>query len=460
MEVIKKHLPTQSVRDWFDPIVPIKLVKSALTIQVPSQFFYERIEEQYLSTLRKAIHQVLGKTGKLEYSILIDKGDKQHPPAHLQVPQASHAQHRTPTPPVTTTTTPSSRTFEDTLKGMMGCLHAHYIFENFICGKANLMVKQAGMSIAEKPEQTIFSPLVIYGEVGFGKTHFIQAITQHMMTCHPNLRIIYLSGEQFINQFMLALRHKQMQAFCDLYLHVDALLIDDIQFFKEKTRTQELFFHIFNHLHQGRKQLVFTCDTPPANLQGMHQRLISRFKWGLTLQIQMPDKTTRLEIISKKAAREGIQLPEEVRNYLAEHVNTNIRELEGVLVSLIAHATLAHKTVDLPLAKEVVMRIINKKPIHLSIDHIQQTVSQYFQVSTADLSAKTRRREVVIARQIAMYLSKNHTNHSLSAIGERFGKRDHSTVIHALQTIDNMQQTNVKVQEALGVLTQQLEIHA
>ena len=451
LEVIKKHLPAQSIRTWFLPIVPLRLEGSLLTIQVPSQFFYEWIEDNYLPVLREAIHEVLGKNGKLKYSVLVDKGNKKHPPAHLQLP------HQPYTARTEATTAAPSNSFQQTLQNMMGRLHGQYTFSRFVSDGSNQMVAQAGRAVAEQPGQTAFNPLVIYGEVGLGKTHLIQAITQQIAEMHPDLRVMYLCGEQFLSQFILALRHKQMQAFCDLYLAADALLIDDIQFLKEKTRTQELFFHIFNHLHQGGKQLVFTSDTPPVALQGMHQRLISRFKWGLSLQMQLPDYDTRRKILSQKAAQEGIQLAEEVLDYLAQYVDTNVRELEGVLVSVVAHAMLAKKVVDLTLAEEVVARIVNKKTTSLNIDYIQQTVSAYFKVPEADLLAKTRRREVVIARQVAMYLSKNHTTHSLSAIGEHFGKRDHSTVIHALQAVNQLQSKDTQIKQALQTISKQLK---
>ena len=449
-------MPAQSVRTWFDPIIPLKLEKSVLTVQVPSQFFYEQLEQNYVDVLRKAICCVIGKAAKLEYSILIDKSNKAH--ANLQVSQSSkstlrghhtEAQQKELVAPDFVTTS---------LQSMMGRLHTQYIFDNFICGPGNLMLKQAGMSIADQPGQTVFSPMVVYGEVGFGKTHFIQAVAHRMMAGHPNLRVVYLSGEQFVNQFVLSLRRKQMQAFCDFYLQADALLIDDIQFLKEKERTQEFFFHIFNHLHQGGKQLVFTCDTPPAELKGMHERLISRFKWGLTLQLQLPDQATRHAILKKRAAQEGISLPDEVLEYVAEHANTNVRELEGALISLIAHAVLSKKEIDLQLAQDVTEGIFHKKPIKMSIGYIQETVSQYFNVSTPSLSDKTQRREVVIARQVAMYFVKQHTNHSLNSIGQYFGKRDPRTVTHSLQSVNNLQQTDKKMQKALKILAQRLQL--
>lgn len=458
LKIIKKHLPTQSIRTWFLPIVPLKLEGSSLTVQVPSQFFYEWIEEHYLSTLRKAVHETLGKDGKLSYSIPIDKGNKQHPPTHMQLPQQPYASSKD------TLLSQSSYfkkeregSLQEQLNAMMGRLHKKYVFDNFVGGGSNLMIQQAGISVAEQPGRTVFNPLLIYGKVGLGKTHLIQAMAHHMAEKQPGLRVMYLSGEQFLSQFILSLRHKQMQAFCDLYLSADALLIDDIQSLREKERTQELFFHIFNHLHQGGKQLVFTCDTPPTALPGMQERLISRFKWGLTLEIQMPSYDIRREILNKRAAQEGIQLPAEILDYLAQHIDTNVRELEGALVSTLAHAMLAKKHVDLPLVQETVARIVEKKPVALSIEHIQRTVSGYFRVPEADILAKTRRREVVIARQVAMYLVKNYTSHSLSSIGTHFGKRDHSTVIHALQSIGQLQNKNEKVKQALQTLGTQLQ---
>ena len=336
-----------------------------LTIQVPSQFFYEWIEENYLSVLREAIHKVLGKEGKLAYSILVDRGTKQHPPSRIQLPQRPYSLAKTQREASNAPAVEQQTSFEDRLQSMMGRLHKQYTFSEFIAGSTNLMIEQASRAISTRPGKTAFNPLVLYGKVGLGKTHLIQAIAQEVSEIHPQLRMLYLSGEQFISQFMLALRHKHMQSFGDLYLSADVLLVDDIQFLRGKTHTQDLFFHIFNHLHQGGKQLVFTSDTSPAELQGMHERLISRFKWGLSLRMQLPNYLTRRKILDQKAAREGIELPEEVLDYLAEQVDTNVRELEGVLVSLLAEAMLAKKPVDLALAKEAVSRIVSKKSRNL-----------------------------------------------------------------------------------------------
>ena len=464
LEIIKKHLPDHSVRTWFLPIKPLSLEKNILRLQVPSQFFYEWIEEHYLPVLRKAIHQAIGPEAKLEYSILMDHNQKSL--AQMNLPQQSHL----PQSSFSSNTYPNRSTyqkqdlnfpFEARLQDMMGRLHPKYTFDHFVSGSCNQMLKQAAEAISEQPNQSVFNPLVIYGNVGVGKTHLLQAIAHEMRQRHSSLQVIYLSGEQFISQFMLALRHKEMQCFSDLYLHADALLIDDIQFLKDKERTQDLFFHIFNHLHQGNKQLVFSCDTPPSELKGMHKRLISRFKWGLTLQLPIPNFDTRREILKQKASQEGISLPTEVLDYLAEEVSTHIRDLEGTLVSLLAHTMLSKRSLDLALAREVVSDHIQKvAPSSLSIQHIQQSVSEYFKLPEEDLLKNTRRREIVTARQIAMYLAKQHTHLSLSDIATHFGKRNHSTVVHALHTLQLRKGKESHIKQALAEIEKTLSVHA
>jgi len=302
--------------------------------------------------------------------------------------------------------------------------------------------------------------LMIYGGVGLGKTHLGHAIGNDIKVQYPEKFVLYVSSEKFINQFIKAVQNNEVQGFTNFYLQVDVLIIDDVQFFSGKEKTQEIFFHIFNHLHQSSKQIVMTSDCPPRNLKGLQERLLSRFKWGLTADLQQPDFETRIAIINTKMDSEGITIPDEVVEYLAYSVDTNIRELEGVLISLIAHASLNRIEIDLELAKQVLKNIVHDIETEVGIDYIQKTVSEFYNLNVGQLKDKTRKKEIVIARQIAMYFSKEYTNHSLKSIGYHFGGRDHSTVIHAVQSVNDMMDVNNNFRNSMDDIKKRLKLRA
>jgi chromosomal replication initiator protein len=299
---------------------------------------------------------------------------------------------------------------------------------------------------------------MIYGGVGLGKTHLVQAIGNEIKDTLNGKFVLYVSSEKFTNQFIDALRNNKIQDFSNYYLHIDALIIDDVQFLGGKERTQEIFFHIFNHLHQNGKQIIMTSDRPPRDLKGLEDRLLSRFKWGLTADLQQPDLETRIAIIQNKMESDGIHIPEDVIEYLAYSVDTNIRELEGVLISLIAHASLNRKEIDLELAKQTLKNIVHDIESEVGIDFIQKTIAEHFAVKIDDLKAKTRKKEIVIARQVSMYFCKEHTNHSLKSIGYHFGGRDHSTVIHAVQSVNDMMQVDKRFREEMEELKKRFKM--
>jgi len=301
---------------------------------------------------------------------------------------------------------------------------------------------------------------MLYGGVGLGKTHLVQAIGNEIKTNLADRFVLYVSSEKFTNQFIEALRNNKIQDFQNFYMQVDILIIDDVQFLAGKERTQEIFFHIFNHLHQAGKQIIMTSDCPPRDLKGLQERLLSRFKWGLTADLQQPDYETRVAIIQRKMQADGINIPENVIEYLAYSVDTNVRELEGVLISLIAHASLSREELDLELAKQILKNIVHDIDTEVSIDYIQKTVSEYFKVDVDALKDKTRKKEIVIARQVAMYFSKEYTDHSLKAIGYHFGGRDHSTVIHAVQSVNDMMDTNNHFKSQIEALKKKLKMKA
>ena len=442
LRFIQAQINEQSFQTWFKPIVPKKLENDTLTIQVPSQFFYEWLEEHYLSLLQQVIHKELGPQGKLEYAIIVDKGNKRQQPFTINLPlqPPNYAQqHKPPT---------GERDLKSpfTLKKLDAAsstsyLNPNYTFDAFIEGGCNQLAKSAAQAIAQKPGGTSFNPFMVYGGVGLGKTHVVQALGNAIKASFTDKFVLYVSSEQFTTQFIEALRNNRMQDFSHFYLQADLLILDDVQFLAGKEKTQEIFFHIFNHLHQAGKQIVMTSDCPPRALQGLQERLVSRFKWGLTADLQLPDFETRVAIIQSKMQADGIHMANELVQYVAHSVDTNIRELEGVLISLIAHASLNKEQINLALAKHVLKNIVQEVDTEVSMDYIQKVVAGHFKVSLEHLKSKSRKRELVTARQVAMYFVKRYTRHSLKSIGHYFGGRDHSTVSHALQAVDDMLDT-------------------
>ncbi|MFH6984121.1 chromosomal replication initiator protein DnaA [Marinoscillum sp. 108] len=451
---IKERIPAQSFSTWFEPITPLSMNNQVLTIQVPSQFFYEWLEENYVHLLKQAIKSEIGEGGRLEYSVVVDRGDEQTKPVTVNVSGASHSQNKNRVNGYDAYKNPD---FHQELKRNSN-LNPSYRFENFIEGDCNRLARSAGYAVAQKPGITSFNPLMFYGGVGLGKTHLVQAIGNEVISADNSKKIIYVASEKFTNQFIEALKNNNLQDFINYYKEVDVLILDDVQFLKEKEKTQEIFFHIFNHLHQSGKQIIMTSDCAPKDLKGLQERLVSRFKWGLTADLQAPDFETRMAIIQTKMQADGIDIPEQVIEYIAYTVDTNIRELEGVVISLIAHASLTKKEMDLELAKQILKNIVTDIDSEVGIDYIQKTVSDYFNVAQDDLKAKTRKKEIVIARQVAMYFSKDYTNHSLKSIGYHFGGRDHSTVIHAVQSVNDMIDTNSKFRFSIDELKKKLKI--
>ena len=450
LDYIKERIPNQSFKTWFEPIKPLKSEGNVLTIQVPNQFFYEWLEEHYVHTLKEAIAMKMGNGARLEYSVVVE--DEKKANAKATSLKINHLTDR-----ANNGVNGSVTSFIDDLNSENN-LNPTYTFDNFIEGDCNRLGRSAGFAVAKKPGVTSFNPLMIYGGVGLGKTHLVQAIGNYIRGEDTNKKIIYVASEKFTNQFIDSLKNNNVQSFISYYREVDILILDDVQFLRDKEKTQEIFFHIFNHLHQAGKQIIMTSDCAPKDLKGLQERLVSRFKWGLTADLQQPEFETRMAIIQRKIQEDGIRIPEEVIEYIAYTVDTNIRELEGVVVSLIAHASLMRVDVDLELAKKVLKNIVKEIDSEVGIDYIQKTVSDYFHVSQDDLKAKTRKKEIVIARQVAMYFSKDYTNHSLKSIGYHFGGRDHSTVIHALQSVNDMLDTDSKFRFSVDELKKKLKM--
>jgi chromosomal replication initiator protein len=462
LDVIKQSVDEQSFNTWFKPIIPLRTEADVLTIQVPSQFFYEWLEEHYVPVLKKAIHSILGPTGRLEYSVIVDSGNANNPALLVNYPNSGNGSKRMgvrqggngvnlddyspfsfkPLNPQTV----NSR------------LNPMYSFDNFVEGDCNRLARSAGLAVAKKPGVTSFNPLMLYGGVGVGKTHLVQAIGNDIKKNLPDKIVLYVDQNDFTSQFLNALQNHKIQEFQNYYLQVDLLILDDVQFLAGREKTQEMFFHIFNQLHQSGKQIIMTSDCPPRDLKGFQERLLSRFKWGLTADLQEPDFETKLAIIHNKMESDGIEIPTDVAEYLAYSVDTNLRDMEGVLNSMIFHATLLKKEIDLELAKEVLKNIVKEIQSDVSVDYIQKTVADYFKVELEAMKGKIKKREIVIPRQVAMYFCKRYTQLTLALIGENFGGRDHSTVIHALESVEDMMKTDANFKNSVDELTKKLKM--
>lgn len=454
---IKSEISEQSFKTWFEPIIPVKFINNTLTIQVPSKFFYEWLEENYVRVLRNAIDKSIGHTGQLEYSILVDKPSLKNA---INVAnknggnetQNGKVQYQAKEPDFNRS--PFELNLIDTLK-QESYLNPFYTFDNFVEGDCNRLGRSAGIAVAAKPGATSFNPLMIYGGVGLGKTHILQAIGNSIKELNSNKFVLYVSSEKFTNQFINAVKNNSLQVFSNFYMNVDVLIIDDVQFLAGKEKTQETFFHIFNHLHQTGKQIIMSCDRAPKKLEGFMDRLLSRFKWGLTADLQTPDFETRVAIIQKKLENDGLTFTNEVVEYLANTINTNVRELEGVLVSLMAHSSLNRREVDMDLAKKTLKGIVEKQEKVITMDTIFDAVSKQFLVSVDDIKSKSRKREFIMPRQMAMYMAKEILNMPLSNIGYYFD-RDHSTVIYSVNSLNEAMNTDKLVVDHISKLRKTL----
>jgi chromosomal replication initiator protein len=462
LDHIKDSVNTQSFKTWFEPMIPLHLRAGKLTVQVPSQFFYDWLEEHYYTVISQTIETVLGKEAHLEYSVRTD--EPQIDMEYLISPPSVPRQERRTFPPQPTSfTVPPPPPFvagrsEGTPGSFQTFLNSRYTFENFIKGDSNQLARAAASAVANNPGGTSFNPLVIYGPTGLGKTHLIQAIGNHSMAHGKAKRVIYVSSERFTVEFVEAIQRDTTNEFAGFYRSMDILIVDDIQFFAGKERTQDHFFHTFNELHQLGKQIVLSSDRPPKELKGLDDRLLSRFQWGLTSDIQPPDLETRIAILLNKSENERITLPQDVVECIASNVTSNIRELEGCLISLMAKASLEGREITVDLAREVLKVVVGDVKSPLTIETIQRTVCDYFNIPEDLIRAKTRKQEIVNARQVAMYLAKELTNCSLKTIGLHFGGRDHSTVIHAYQSVEDQMRIDQKYQTNVQQIRRRLQM--
>ena len=427
LRIIRDNVSANAFSTWFADIVPLEYKNKTLNIQVKSHFIFEFLEENYLDLLRTTLTRVIGEGAGLTYTILADQTN------NLTMETEPEAR------PVTTNRRATEKT--EAIEELNSMLISKYTFDNYVEGSSNKLSRTAAESVAMFPGKT-FNPLFIHGASGVGKTHLINAIGAKIKQLHPELRVLYISAHLFQVQYTDSILHKNFNDFMRFYQSIDILIIDDIQEFAGLPGTQNAFFHIFNHLHLNGKQLIMTSDRSPAQLKGMEERLITRFKWGLSAEIEKPDLELRKNILRNKIRRDGLKFPEEVITYIAEHVNASVRDLEGIIVSLMAHSTINNRDIDLQLAHKIIGGLSEYEKEPISVDKIVKTVAEYYNVDVNSINTKSRKREIVLVRQTAMFLAKKHLDLSTSKIGQQIGRRDHATVLHACKTISNLLDTN------------------
>lgn len=447
LAIIKDILPSQVFDVWFVPIRPLSIEDKKLTLLLPSSYFYEMLEDRYCDLLFMVLNRVIGTGAKLNYRVMMtNSGD-----APTLVDQSGGRRQNAG----------QGQTVFNPFQGLPSKkidsqLNHNYTFANFVEGGCNLLARSAGMTIAKQPGRNTFNPMFIYGGSGLGKTHLANAIGLEAERLNPNLNVLYVSANKFQTQYMEATRNNKSTDFLNFYQSLDVLIVDDIQDMASRTGTQNTFFHIFNHLHQAGKQLILTSDQSPNVLQGLDHRILSRFKWGLSAELEAPDFNTKKGILLNKVKAEGLLIPEDVVDYIAGAVTDNVRELEGVVSSLLAQSILINAEINLDLAQKVVGKIANTTTKVVNISKIQEVVCDYYNLEVNDIQTKSRKRVVVQARQVAMYLARKYTKNSLTAIGELIGNRDHATVLHACKTVAEQSEIDKELKQSLDSIEEKL----
>tara|TARA_X000000950_G_scaffold56001_1_gene67244 strand:- start:6 stop:1433 length:1428 start_codon:yes stop_codon:yes gene_type:complete len=460
---IKDNIQDQAYKTWFEPIVPVKLENKVLSIQVPSKFFYEWLEEHYVKLLKSCLLREMGNDARLVYIIKMENTYGNRTPFTESIPSNNRPQMvlQQVDAPLNSSNGELKNPF--VIPGIKNLqiesqLNPNYNFDNFLEGDSNRLARSAALAVALKPGGTSFNPLLIFGGVGLGKTHLAHAIGVEIKEKHPDKTVLYIAAEKFTQQYIESVKKNTRNDFIHFYQLLDVLLIDDVQFLSGKAGTQDVFFHIFNHLHQNGKQVILTSDKAPVDMQDIEQRLLSRFKWGLSAELQVPDLETRISILKNKLYRDGVSIEDEIVEYVAKNIKTNVRELEGAIISLIAQSSFNKADVTIELATNIVQKFVKNTKREVSIDYIQKVVSEYFQMDVNTLQSKTRRRHIVQARQLAMYFAKKYTKASLASIGNQIGKRDHATVLHACKTVDNLSFTDKQFRKYVEDLSQKLTL--
>ena len=437
LDRIKAQTSAEEFEKWFQPIVPLEFDGTTLRLRVPNESYVRQIEKNYIPFLRPIISQLYGQQTRLHYAV---------PRAQQTVPVSADAD-MTAISRYTTQTNTANIKNPFVIPGLRPIvidpqLNPNLTFATFIEGECNRLARSAGMSVAVSPGNNPFNPLYIYGDSGLGKTHIVQSIGHEVRQRHPELQVLYVSMNKFQAQFQTAYKNGEIPDFIHFYQMIDVLIIDDIQELTGKTGTQNAFFNIFNHLQLSGKQLILTSDKPPVELKDIEQRLLTRFKWGLSAQLNTPDYETKLKIIRIKAQKLGAQISDDVVAYLADNISANVREIEGALSSLVANASFLGRKITTSLAKEILKVYVQLYQKEITIDHIIEVVCEYLNLDFARFNSTERTREIAQARQIAMYLAKQHTKAPLTTIGAAIGGRNHATVLHSCKAVSNLIETD------------------
>ncbi len=451
---------------WFLPIKPYSIHSDEkgfpiITLQVPSQYFYEYLELHFVNVLRLTIQQYLGPLAQLQYRILMDTSEEDKPLTTQQLSTGTQTpSNQYGSMPININGTDSDKNLPNPLivPGIQKVkipsqLNSRYTFANFVEGECNRLARSAGFAVAKNPGRTAFNPLLIYGGVGLGKTHLVNAIGLQTKELNPDKCVLYITSEMFMQQYTEAVKSNSRTDFMTFYSMIDVLIIDDIQFWSDKYKgTQEAFFHIFNTLHQRGNQIIITSDKAPAEMKGLDERLLSRLKWGLNAGVTTPDVNTRMDILKQKLDNDGIVMPQEVVEYVAYSVNTNVRELEGALISLIAQSSLNKKEITLDLTREMIDNFVRSSKQAITIEYIQKVICDYTGQPLDQVQSRSRKREIVQARQLIMYYCKKLTSSSLAIIGAKCGNKDHATVLHACKTVETLLTSDKHTQNIINTL--------
>lgn len=429
LSFIKDNVNERTYSCWFEPIEPIKYENNTLTIGVKSMYAYEILESQFLNLMRSALHKGIAEGTQLNYKILADQTNN----ITVDISGSNRSTDVLVRPIKDGNKTPNPMQ-AIAPQDLDPHLNPNYTFNNFIKGTSNEFSRTVGETIAKEPAKT-FNPLFLHGPSGVGKTHLTNAIGTRIKELYPQMRVLYVSAHLFQVQYTDSVRTNQSNNFFRFYQSIDVLIIDDIQELSGSPKTLQTFFHIFNHLQQNGKQIILTSDRPPVMMQDLEDRMLTRFKWGLVVELEKPDLELRKSILRNKIAYDGLSIPENVISYIAENVSDSVRELEGIITSLLAHSILLKREIDLELTERIVRKAVlcEKKPV--TIESIISKVCEHYKIEETAIHTKTRKREIVQVRQVAMFLAKKHTENSASKIGQLIGKRDHATVLHACNVV-------------------------
>lgn len=470
LAVIKDNVDANAYATWFEPIIPVGLKNDGtLILQVPSHTYYECIEANYVKLLKRVIRKELGANGKLAYNVVMYQGHNQTPSQTINLPSTHKpaVENQPVRPAIDVYNRPMEQIPDPRIvpgirkRQIASNLVESLNFDNYVEGDCNRLARAAGWAISKAPGSgTAFNPLFIYSDVGLGKTHLAHAIGLQTKVNFPDKVVLYVSSDLFLQQYIEAVKNNNRNDFIFFYQNVDVLIVDDIQFLAtgNKEKTQEAFFHIFNHLYTKGKQIILTSDKSPVELSGFEPRLLNRFKWGLTADLQVPDLETRIAIIRKKLDNQGIEFPQEVIDYLALRVTSNIRELEGAMIAILAHVSLTKREITIDLAKEMIDKYVKSTAKDISIEYIQKIICDYFKIPIDQINTTCRKREISQARQLSMFFARKYTKLPLSSIGEHCGNRDHATVLHACRTIENLQETDKKMKIYIEDIDKKMKI--